>query len=126
VYYVKYGHARIASMLGRLEPERIAAASIGPEAWGTGELHPGERELIKRLVDFPTEIQEAAERRAPHRMAGYALALAQDFTTFYEQCRVVGATPAEVESFRIALSAATQRVIALALGLLGVSAPQSM
>jgi arginyl-tRNA synthetase len=126
VYYVQYAHARIASMLGRLGPARIEAAASGPEAWGEGELHPGERELIKRLVDFPAEIREAAERRAPHRMASYALALAQDFTTFYEQCRVVGSTPTELESFRIALSGATQRVIALTLGLLGVSAPESM
>ena len=125
VYYVQYAHARIASMLGRLDAGRIGEAA-DLEAWGTAELHVSERELIKRLVDFPAEIREAAERRAPHRIAGYALALAQDFTTFYEQCRVVGADPAEVESFRIAVSAATQRVIALTLGLLGVSAPEAM
>jgi len=59
-------------------------------------------------------------------MTAYALALAQDFTTFYEQCRVIGATPEGVESFRIALSSAAQGVIALTLGLLGVSAPDSM
>ncbi|HLJ03764.1 MAG TPA: arginine--tRNA ligase, partial [Solirubrobacteraceae bacterium] len=125
VYYVQYAHARIASMLGRLDAGRIGEAA-DLEAWGTAALHVSERELIKRLVDFPAEIREAAERRAPHRIAGYALALAQDFTTFYEQCRVVGADPAEVESFRIAVSAATQRVIALTLGLLGVSAPEAM
>jgi arginyl-tRNA synthetase len=126
VYYVQYAHARIASMLGRLDASRIEAATAGPEAWSDAELQVSERDLIKRLIDFPAEIREAAERRAPHRITGYALALAQDFTTFYEQCRVVGATPAEVESLRIALSAATQRVIALTLRLLGVSAPRSM
>jgi arginyl-tRNA synthetase len=126
VYYVQYAHARIASMLGRLDAARIESATSGPQVWGSAELHPSERELIKRLVDFPAEIAEAADRRAPHRMSAYALALAQDFTTFYEQCRVVGAAPAEVESFRITLSAATQRIVALTLGLLGVSAPQSM
>ena len=69
---------------------------------------------------------EAAERRAPHRIAVYALELAQTFTAFYRDCRVVGAEPAEVESFRIALSVATQRTIARALDLLGVSAPDVM
>jgi arginyl-tRNA synthetase len=126
VYYVQYAHARIASMLGRLDDERVHAALAGPAAWGGGELHPSERALIKQLAVLPEEIAEAAGRRAPHRMAAYALALAQEFTGFYEQCRVVGSTPAELESFRIAVSSATQGVIALALGLLGVSAPRSM
>ncbi|HZU40450.1 MAG TPA: arginine--tRNA ligase [Solirubrobacteraceae bacterium] len=126
VYYVQYAHARIASMLARVDAERRELALSSPEAWGTAALEPAERELIKQLAGFPEEVAEAAARRAPHRMAAYALALAQDFTAFYEHCRVVGAEPAELEAFRIALSAATQRVIALALGLLGVSAPESM
>ena len=82
--------------------------------------------LIGRLVAFPGEVEEAAERRAPHRIAAYALELAQEFTAFYRDCRVVGAEPASVESFRLALSLATQRVIAGSLGLLGVTAPESM
>ncbi len=94
--------------------------------WGDGELHESERALIKKLASLPDELAEAAERRAPHRIAVYALELAQEFTAFYRDCRVVGATPATVESFRIALSACAQRTIALALGLLGVSAPESM
>jgi arginyl-tRNA synthetase len=126
VYYVQYAHARIASMLRRLPEERVSAAVDSVASWGDGELHPAERKLIKKLVAFPDELTEAAERRAPHRIAGYALELAQDFTGFYEQCKVIGAEPAGVEAFRIALSRAAQRVIATALGLLGVSAPDSM
>jgi len=126
VYYVQYAHARIASMLRRLDEERVAAAAgPGPE-WGSSELHVSERDLIKKLAAFPEEVAEAAQRRAPHRITQYALELAREFTAFYEACRVVGATPAEVESFRVALSVATQRTIALALRLLGVSAPDSM
>ncbi len=125
VYYIQYAHARIASMLGRLDAERRGAAG-DPGGWGTGKLHPSERALIKQLSAFPEEIVESATRRAPHRMAVYALALAQEFTTFYEQCKVIGADPPELESFRIALSSATQGVIALTLGLLGVSAPEAM
>jgi arginyl-tRNA synthetase len=126
VYYVQYAHARIASMLRRLPDARVDAALESASAWGEGQLHAAERRLIKKLVAFPGEIVEAAERRAPHRIAGYALELAQDFTAFYEQCRVVGVTPENVESFRIALSRAAQRTIAISLGLLGVSAPESM
>ena len=124
VYYIQYAHARIASMLGRLPRTRVVAALAAD--WDAVVLEDPERDLIKKLVAFPGEIAEAVERRAPHRIAGYALELAQDFTTFYEACRVVGATPEAVESFRVALSFASQSTIALSLGLLGVSAPDAM
>jgi arginyl-tRNA synthetase len=125
VYYVQYAHARIASMLRRVPPGRVDEALEGG-AWGDAELHPSERALVKKLLALPDEIDEAALRRAPHRIAVYAHELAQDFTAFYRDCRVVGATPEPVESFRIALSLTAQRTIAVALGLLGVSAPESM
>jgi arginyl-tRNA synthetase len=127
VYYVQYAHARIASMLARVGADREAEA-LATLAAGGGEeeLHASERGLIVRLLAFPGELAEAAERRAPHRVAAYALELAQDFTAFYRDCRVVGAEPPAVESFRIALCVATRRTIAVCLGLLGVSAPDEM
>ena len=123
VYYVQYAHARIASMLAKAGDERVEAAlgRARPEA-----LHPAERELIKKLLAFPAEVAEAADRRSPHRIAAYALELAQVFTAFYRDCHVVGAEPPSLEDFRITLSVAAQRVIARALGLLGVAAPASM
>ena len=124
VYYIQYAHARIASMLRRVPAARVSDALSAD--WSSVELADAERDLIKKLVAFPGEIAEAVERRAPHRIAGYALELAQDFTTFYEACKVVGATPEAVESLRVALSVATQTTIALSLGLLGVSAPDAM
>jgi arginyl-tRNA synthetase len=126
VYYVQYAHARIASILQRAGSEKVESAIAAGADWGDSNLHPSERDLIKKLAAFPDEIAEAAERRAPHRIAGYALELAQDFTAFYRDCKVLGATPASVESFRIALSVAAQRVIAKSLELLGVGAPESM
>ena len=124
VYYVQYAHARIASVLRKAGEERVAAA-LALEPAGL-ELQPAERELIKRLLAFPGEVAEAADRRAPHRIATYALELAQSFTAFYRDCRVVGAEPEELESFRIGLAVATKRTIARSLDLLGVSAPESM
>jgi arginyl-tRNA synthetase len=125
VYYIQYAHARIVSMLGRLEAERVAAA-LGDGSWDDVALHDAERALVKTLVDFPEEVAEAAERRGPHRIAAYALELAQRFTAFYRDCKVVGAEGEGVEAFRVALSQAAREVIALALWLLGVSAPDSM
>ena len=83
------------------------------------ELHPAERALVKALAEFPDEVTEAALRRGPHRMAAYALDMAQEFTAFYRDCKVVGASPESVESFRIALSSGRAATIALSLGLLG-------
>jgi arginyl-tRNA synthetase len=124
VYYVQYAHARIASILRKAGEERVSGAL---EAEFTEELHPSARALLKRLLDFPDEVIVAAARRAPHRMTTYAHDVAQEFSAFYRDCRVVGAAEeGGDENFRIALSVLTQRVIARALGLLGVSAPQQM
>ena len=135
VYYVQYAHARIAAVLAKAGEERVrgALASVakGVDAAADGDrgqapLQAAERGLIKQLLAFPGEVREAAERRAPHRITAYALQLAQDFTAFYRDCRVVGAEPEAIESLRIALSVATQRTIARCLELLGVSAPAEM
>ncbi len=126
VYYVQYAHARIVSMVRRLDEDRVAAALAPGAAWGEGALEPAERDLIKALVAFPDEVAEAADRRAPHRIAVYALELAQQFTVFYRDCKVIGSEPVELESFRVALSQAARQTIRLALELLGVGAPDSM
>jgi arginyl-tRNA synthetase len=116
VFYVQYAHARIASILRE-------AASRPRSTDATHPLHPSERELIKKLLTFPAEVAEAADRRAPHRIATYVLQLAQAFTAFYRDCRVLGVPE---EPFRLALSEATGSVIARSLGLLGISAPETM
>ncbi len=117
VYYVQYAHARIASILRHAEVEPDAAA---PEHEA---LHPSAKALIKALLDYPGEIDSAVEFRAPHRLTTYARELAQQFSAFYRDCKVVG-TPEE--PFRLALSTQAQRVIARSLELLGVSAPTEM
>ncbi len=124
VYYVQYAHARITSVLEKAGGGRVAAA-LAERSTPEG-LEAAERDLVKRLLAFPAEAGEAAARRAPHRMAAYALELAQEFTAFYRDCRVVGAEPEELESFRLALCVATRRTIARTLDLLGVSAPDAM
>jgi arginyl-tRNA synthetase len=128
VYYIQYAHARSASMLAKLGENRVTPAIAAAAEWisADSELHPSERELVKKLLALPEEIADAAERRAPHRIAAYALELAQVFTAFYRDCKVVGAEPETTESFRIALCVASKTQLALVLDLLGVSAPESM
>jgi arginyl-tRNA synthetase len=124
VYYVQYAHARIARILERIGAERVEQA-LADEPAGL-ELHPAERELVRKLLTFPAEVAEAAARRAPHRITTYALELAQAFAAFYRDCSVKDAEPEALKSFRIGLSVSTKRTLARALDLLGVSAPESM
>jgi arginyl-tRNA synthetase len=127
VYYVQYAHARIASILRKAGEERVGeavAADLGGGAGAGAEaLHPSAAALLKQLLEFPEEARLAAERRAPHRMTSYSLEVARSFSAFYRDCQVVGG---EDEDFRIALSVKARRVIAQALDLLGVEAPESM
>lgn len=124
VYYIQYAHARICSILDRAESEGLEW-NRSPTGLDVA-LEPAERALVKRLLEFPDEVAEAAERRAPHRIAVYALELARDFTTFYHSCQVLVAESEELKSLRLVLCDVTRTTLANALGLLGVSAPESM
>ncbi len=124
VYYVQYAHARIASILRNAEPGQVEKALASEPA--AIELNPSERELVRRLLSFPNEVHEATERRAPHRIANYVLELGQAFAAFYRDSPVLKEPAADLQAFRIALCVASQRTLATALGLLGVSAPESM
>jgi arginyl-tRNA synthetase len=125
VYYVQYAHARTASMLSKAGAKRVEEALRGVDE-GDGALESAERTLIKKLLSFPSEVGEAAARRAPHRIAAYALELAQQFTAFYRDCRVLGAESEALESQRLALCVASLSTIARSLDLLGVEAPAEM
>jgi arginyl-tRNA synthetase len=116
VYYVQYAHARIASILRSAGDAEVGGAPPGP-------LATEEKELIKRLTDFPTTVREATERRGPQLLPSYAIRLADDFHRFYHERRVLGEPE---QAFRLGLIRRTQSVIARSLDLIGVEAPDSM
>jgi arginyl-tRNA synthetase len=116
VYYVQYAHARIAGILRNAEGSQ-------PGADEPPELAREERELIKRLAEFPGLVAEATERRAPHAIPTYAIRVADDFHRFYHHHRVLGS---EAESFRLGVVTATKSVLARSLDLIGVEAPDRM
>ncbi|MEA2365268.1 MAG: arginyl-tRNA synthetase [Thermoleophilaceae bacterium] len=127
VYYVQYAHARIASILRKAGEERVERALAADLRASAEQFHPSARALVKRLLELPGEIREAGERRGPHRIAVYATEAAQDFSAFYRDCRVVGAAEeGGDEDVRIAIAVMTMRVLAQALDLLGVEAPEQM
>jgi arginyl-tRNA synthetase len=116
VYYVQYAHARIT---GILRNAGEAAVDAEPPA----ELAAEERDLVKRLAEFPAIAAEAAERRSPQALPTYAIRLADDFHRFYHHHRVL---ESEEQAFRLALVTATKAVIARSLDLVGVEAPERM
>jgi arginyl-tRNA synthetase len=117
VYYVQYAHARIAGIL------RNAATGASENLSPVVPLERQERDLVKRLAEFPAIVREATERRAPQALPVYAIKVADDFHRFYHDVRVLDS---EAEAFRLGLCEAARRVIARSLSLVGVEAPESM
>jgi len=127
VFYAQYAHARIASILRKAGEDRVQSALASDIASSSEELHPSARDLVKRLLELPEEVADAAERRAPHRITTYVTEAAQSFSAFYRDCKVVGAAEeGGDEDLRLALCEATRRGIARSLDLLGVHAPEEM
>jgi len=120
VYYVQYAHARIAGILRNAAETGVAAAGLATSATA---LAREERDLVKRLLEFPALVGEAADRRGPHSIPNYAIRVADDFHRFYHEHRVLDS---ENEAFRLALCLATQHVVARCLDLIGVEAPDRM
>jgi arginyl-tRNA synthetase len=127
VYYVQYAHARMASILRTAEERGFPG-----ERWSNGDLaligHSAELALLRKMAELPEVIEKAALQLATHHLAFYALELAASFHAFYRDCRVISSDPAEAElsCARLRLVAATKAVFARVLGLMGVSAPESM
>jgi arginyl-tRNA synthetase len=122
VYYVQYSHARIASVLRRASPQEVAAAATAPLESLT---HFAELALMRRLAEFPSVVAGVVEYLAPHRLARYARDVASDFHQFYTECKIL-AEESETRIARLALCLGAKSVLARALEMAGVSAPDSM
>jgi arginyl-tRNA synthetase len=126
VFYVQYGHARIASVVRRARESHADALAAAQRGAGLAALvEPAELALIQRLAEFPATIAGVARARAPHRLPKYAREVAAEFHQFYDACRVL-TEDVERTTARLALVLATQTVLALTLALCGVSAPDQM
>ena len=122
VYYVQYAHARIASIL-----RKAAGAGLAPGAGVEGALAGApEAALVRAIVRFPEVVEDAVAAEETHGITAYATELATTFHGFYRDARVVDVDEPERSAARLALADATRITLANALGLLGISAPESM
>jgi len=124
VYYVQYAHARIAAILRKAEAEGVVVADIDDVDLSVLTTHEEQR-LVAHLLAYPDALIKAAERLEAYRVATYVMRLAADFHSFYHKHRVV-AEDANLTVARMLLIRAVAQVIANALDLLGVSAPDRM
>ncbi len=124
VYYVQYAHARIASMLRRLADDGLRCPDAASVDLGALE-QPEERALMVALGRFPELVRLAADNRAPHHVVHYVRAIAAEFHAWYNAQRILVDDTA-VRDARVTLALAVRCVIRNALGLVGVSAPESM
>ena len=122
VYYVQYAHARICTLIENLAAEGVAVPESADFSLLTDE---HETELIKQLASLPEEIRLAARDYDPSRINRYVTTLAGDFHRFYAACRIKGAAPGLLEA-RLCLADCVRRVIAIALSVIGVTAPEKM
>lgn len=136
VYYVQYAHARISS-LTRMADERNFDAGTIAAAELERLTHPAEIELLAAMAGLPLTVVEAAELRATQRLARYAEDLAGTFHRFYTECRILAPDDpdrspeeqAELDALgraRYWLAVAAKQVLANALALLRVGAPERM
>lgn len=150
-FYIQYAHARCCAILRRATEEQVNQESGATEkpllsteqlkeyleefkknpgcfslAFDPGhEVFQHQKALVQKLDSFPDEVKEAAVSRLPGRLARYAYDVANDLQKFYEVSRVI-TDDLSVTKARLGLILATKQVLANALGLIGVSAPERM
>ena len=124
IYYVQYAYARICSIL-RTGAERGIALGPIEDAPLDELVHESEQALARMLSEYPETVAVSARLRAPHRLTTYTRELAALFHAFYRDCRVISDDP-QLTQARLWLAEATRQVLANALGVLGVGAPEKM
>jgi arginyl-tRNA synthetase len=122
VYYVQYGHARVASILRYAEGIDFSDGDLSLLG------HEAELALIRQMLRLPEVVELAATSLSPHYLPYYAQELAGAFHPFYKQCRVVSSIPEDMplNKARLKLVAAAKIVLARVLDLMGVNAPEAM
>ncbi len=119
--FIQYAYARMRSVLRRAQE---GGHTIGDYS----QVVPEEREmaLIRRLADFPETVAAAGRAYSPAQIANYAYELVKEYNQFYHDCPILRETDTNKLSLRLALTEVTSRIVASAMGLLGIRVPERM
>ena len=127
VFYVQYSYARISSILAKAKSEGFDVDELNAGNVNLSLLtEPAELALIRKMMELEEQIELAIEKLSPHNLTHYAIDLAKTFTAFYRDCHVISPEDPELTKARLYLSLAAQIVLAKVLGLLGITAPETM
>lgn len=124
VYYVQYAHARICSVLRKMDEENIKIETPTTETL-ENLTAPEEKELIKYMATLPNVINESAKNYDPARITRYVIDLATMYHKFYTNCRIMGEENSIMQA-RLSLSLAVKQVIKNILDMLKINCPESM
>jgi arginyl-tRNA synthetase len=125
VYYIQYAHARVASVMKQLAARQLQYdAAMAPDTLARLD-SAHEQAVLRELARYPELVLQAANARAPHALVHYLRELANTFHTWYNAATFI-VDDAPLRNARLALALGVRQVIANGLGLLGVSAPDSM
>lgn len=124
VFYVQYAHARICSVLKKMNEEGIEVKSLDKAALSVLTA-PEEQEMIKHLATLPNVINEAAKAYDPAKVTKYVIDLATMYHKFYNNCRIMGEDESVMQA-RLSLSLAVKQVIKNILDMLKITCPESM
>lgn len=124
VYYVQYAHARICSVLRKMDEEGIKISDPSFNNLKNLTL-PEETEIIKYMATLPNVINESAKNYDPARITRYVIDLATMYHKFYTNCRIMGEEESVMQA-RLSLSLAVKQVIKNILDMLKITCPESM
>jgi arginyl-tRNA synthetase len=125
VYYIQYAHARVASVMRQLEARQLQYDAVMASDNLARLDSPQEQSVLRELARYPDLVLQAAAARAPHALVHYLRELANTFHTWYNAATFI-VEDAPLRNARLALALGVRQVVANGLGLLGVSAPDSM
>jgi len=125
VYYIQYAHARICSILRKLNEQNLTWDQANGQAKLDLLTEDQEKLLANKLARFPEFVKAAGTASAPHMIANYLHELASEFHGYYNAHKTI-VDDADLRDARITLTQAVRQVLVNGLGLMGISAPEEM
>ncbi|HJN15025.1 MAG TPA: arginine--tRNA ligase [Armatimonadota bacterium] len=125
VFYVQYAHTRTCGVLRKAENEGFQVPAIDDAKLELLE-HPDELALLRKISDFPGDVEAAAATLGPHRLTTFAREISALFHQFYTTCRVMDPAQPELTGARLCVVKGTRVILATICRLLGITAPETM